>query len=102
MTLFTHLLSKPGLGRALAAGLLLLGLGLAAAPAQAQDDYPGYITQCLADADCPWQQVSPMPPAPPPKPDVWGALALSASTLHGGFSLNQKSEAAARDLALQT
>jgi len=36
----------------------------------------------------------------PPKPDVWGALAVSASTLASGTSWNYKSEPAAAEAAL--
>ncbi len=39
-------------------------------------------------------------PAPPPKPDVWGALAVSPSTLNSGASWNYKSEADAAQSAL--
>ena len=40
-------------------------------------------------------------PGPPPKPDVWGALALSPSTLDWGTSWNSKSESDASELARQ-
>lgn len=39
-------------------------------------------------------------PAPPPKPDVWGALAVSPSTLLSGDSWNYNSEATASNRAL--
>jgi hypothetical protein len=39
-------------------------------------------------------------PAPPPLPDVWGALAVSPSTLGWGASWNYKDEAAASQTAL--
>ncbi|HTS82478.1 MAG TPA: DUF4189 domain-containing protein [Myxococcaceae bacterium] len=40
-------------------------------------------------------------PGPPPKPDVWGALAFSSSTLDWGSSWNSKSESNASELALR-
>src|ERR1700761_4383093 len=38
---------------------------------------------------------------PPPRPDVWGALAVSASTLDWGSSWNSKSEPDASAFALR-
>jgi len=43
----------------------------------------------------------PHPAAPPQKPDVWGALAVSASTLDWGTSWNSKSESDASAFALR-
>jgi hypothetical protein len=46
------------------------------------------------------QSNQPGRPAPPPLPDVWGALAISSSTLGWGASWNYKDEAAASQVAL--
>jgi hypothetical protein len=46
------------------------------------------------------QSNQPGRPAPPPLPDVWGALAISPSTLGWGASWNYKDEAAASQVAL--
>jgi hypothetical protein len=40
------------------------------------------------------------PPPPPPLPDVWGAIAVSSTTLMSGTSWNYRSEAAASQRAL--
>ncbi|MBS0580623.1 MAG: DUF4189 domain-containing protein [Proteobacteria bacterium] len=52
------------------------------------DSFRACLAQCAAHPD------------PPPEPDVWGALAVSASTLASGSSWNYKSEAAASKAAL--
>jgi Domain of unknown function (DUF4189) len=77
------------------------------------DDYPAmapppdYVGQqleqqrssCINSGACN-QPNQPGRPAPPPLPDVWGALAVSPSTLGWGASWNYKDEAAASQVAL--
>jgi Domain of unknown function (DUF4189) len=77
------------------------------------DDYPAmapppdYVGQqleqqrssCINSGACN-QPNQPGRPAPPPLPDVWGALAISPSTLGWGASWNYKDEAAASQVAL--
>jgi hypothetical protein len=68
---------------------------------------PDYVGQqleqqrssCINSGACN-QPNQPGRPAPPPLPDVWGALAISPSTLGWGASWNYKDEAAASQVAL--
>jgi hypothetical protein len=68
---------------------------------------PDYVGQqleqqrssCINSGVCN-QPNQPARPAPPPLPDVWGALAVSPSTLSWGASWNYKDEAAASQNAL--
>jgi hypothetical protein len=80
--------------------------------ALAQDEYPAmapppdYVEQqneqnrsaCNITGLC--NQSGPGRPAPPPLPDVWGALAISPSTLGWGASWNYKDEGTASQVAL--
>jgi hypothetical protein len=54
---------------------------------------------CINSGACD-QPTQPSRPAPPPLPDVWGALAVSPSTLSWGASWNYQDEAAASQNAL--
>jgi hypothetical protein len=54
---------------------------------------------CILTGACD-QPIRPGGPAPPPEPDVWGALAVSPSTLSWGASWNYQDEAAASQNAL--
>lgn len=87
-------------------GSLLWMVGLGSVHVAAQESGINYnpISQCYESAGglgqfCP-KGPGPQPHAAPPKPDVWGALAVSASTLASGTSWNYKSEAAASESAL--
>jgi hypothetical protein len=52
------------------------------------------------DPDCMWHPPGPARPAPPPKPDVWGAIAVSPS-LSWGSSWNAKTREDAEREALK-
>ncbi len=76
-----------------------------AAPAYAQTDYVEQnreqINQaCITTGTCNSSNLS-AKPAPPPLPDVWGALAVSPSTLLWGSSWNWKSQKEAESEALR-
>jgi hypothetical protein len=104
MTPLPNILSKLKPGRTMAAGLLLLGLGLAAAPARAQngtdpESIRNNLNSCvgtLGPAVCyNWPNSSPR------KPDYWAAIAISPSTLTAGSSHGQTSKIDAERLAMR-
>jgi hypothetical protein len=71
---------------------------------EAPPDYVGLQNEqqrsaCINSGVCN-QSNQPGRPAPPPRPDVWGALAVSPSTLGWGASWNYKDEAGASRVAL--
>jgi hypothetical protein len=71
---------------------------------EAPPDYVGLQAEqnrssCINSGVCD-QAIQPGRPAPPPLPDVWGALAISPSTLKWGASWNYHDEAAASQNAL--
>src|ERR1700691_6007859 len=99
---------SPLLSRALSAiAGVALAIPMHVSSALAQD-YPGmdpppeYVglqaeqnrSSCINSGVCD-QAIQPGRPAPPPLPDVWGALAISPSTLTWGHSWNYHNEAGA-------
>ena len=71
--------------------MLLTGSIAQAGETQAEINDRNFCTMAptLCNPDIP----DPTTPAPPPKPDVWGAIAVSSSTLYAGSSWNYSSEA---------
>lgn len=104
---------SPLLSRTLStiAGVVLaIPMHLSSALAQdypAMEPPPDYVGQqaeqqrsaCIITGVCD-QPNQPGRPTPPPLPDVWGALAVSPSTLGWGASWNYKDETAASQVAL--
>jgi hypothetical protein len=75
------------------------------AAAQQDDPASAWVNRCndtLGYLGCAeLMHPGPHRPGPPPKPDVWGALALSPSTLDWGTSWNSRSESDASEFAVR-
>jgi hypothetical protein len=109
---FKHALRKWHATTWLAAGLIAALGGLAATrmaqaqtPPQGMDEATGMDYSCegtLGYVGCEnLMHPGPHAPAPPPKPDVWGALAVAPATLLWGTSWNYKTKQAAQAEALR-
>jgi hypothetical protein len=83
---------------------ILAGTLAAAQPADPADPAGTWERRCndtLGYLGCAeMMHPGPRQPGPPPKPDVWGALAVSASTLAWGASWNSRSESDSSGFAL--
>jgi hypothetical protein len=94
------------LASVLSVALLVLTCTLARVPAAAAQEEEGatsWVNRCndaLGYTGCANMMSGHKANAPPPKPDVWGAIAVSPSTLRFAASWNYHSEAAASALAL--
>ena len=85
--------------------LILAERSQAQTPPQGMDQATGMDYSCegtLGYLGCE-QLMHPGAPRPalPPKPDVWGAIAVSSSNLAWGTGINQTTKAAAQNLAMQ-
>jgi hypothetical protein len=79
---------------------VLLGLPTAAQQDDPATAWENRCNEALGYVGCA-EMMHPGPhrPGPPPKPDVWGAVAVSATTLDWGSSWNSKSESDASGFA---
>ncbi len=96
---------------AMLASAFLAPLSVTAASAQSDSDDPVIQRQeqqkqsCIlvtGNADCDTPPHGPFAPPPPPLPDVWGAIAVSPSTLASGHTWNYNSQRQAAAAALNT